>query len=166
MNEQNFAASSSLQKDYIKRKETESKYSIIIGIIIFVIVGTGFYLKLNNFSLLIVNLIIIAIPIGVYIYMSTFKQGVNMNKIVSSIIVKDDGYQIVSYSFEDWFFKKPAISIVTTKAAVGIKKVDFPFNEDGLEIDKKETICLIVDKQEFYLLYKYFPNKLISEFLI
>lgn len=164
MNENNFTALSALHKNYIKRKETEAKYSIIIGIIVFAIIGTGFYLKLDNISLVIFNLIVIAIPISIYIYMSTFKQGANMNKILSSVIVNESDYQMVSYAFEAWFLKIPTVSIVTAKDAVIIKKVEFPFNEDGIEGDKKETICLIVDGREFYLLYKYFPNDLLSEF--
>lgn len=164
MNENNFTASSALHKNYIKRKETEAKYSILIGIIVFAIIGTGFYLKLDNISLVIFNLIVIAVPISIYIYMSTFKQGVNMNKILSSVLVNESDYQMVSYAFKAWFLKIPPVSIVTTKDAVIIKRVEFPFNEDGIEGDKKETICLIVDGREFYLLYKYFPNDLLSEF--
>jgi len=154
-----------LENKYISRKVKEAYYSILIGIIIFTIVGMGFYLQLNNLSLVIVNLIVIAVPIGIYIYKSTFKQAKNINTIISAIHVTNDEYRIQLYSFKSTLFFLPPVESVVKISGILAEKVDFPYNEDGLESDKKDTLCINIEGKKFYLLYKYFPASLLSELM-
>ena len=160
-----YTAFNSLENKYISRKVTESYYSILIGIIIFTIVGMGFYLQLNNLSLVIVNLIVIAVPIGIFIYKSTFKQANNINTIISTIYVTNDEYRIQSYSFKSTLFFLPPVESVVKIGGILAEKVNFPYNEDGLESDKKDTLCINIEGKKFYLLYKYFPASLLSELM-
>ncbi|AMR30735.1 hypothetical protein A0256_04515 [Mucilaginibacter sp. PAMC 26640] len=160
MIEKKFIADPSLEQNYINRKVRESKYSITIGLTIFLIVGTAFYLNLDNTLLTLFNVIIIAVPISIYIHMSTFKQAIYMNRIISSIVVNDNDYQISTFAFKTWFINIPAVNKLKPKNTVSLKRVDFPFNEDGLKVDKMSTMCLMVDGQDFYLLHQYFSATL------
>jgi hypothetical protein len=113
----------------------------------------------------IVNLIVIAVPIGIFIYKSTFKQANNINTIISTIYVTNDEYRIQSYSFKSTLFFLPPVESVVKIGGILAEKVNFPYNEDGLESDKKDTLCINIEGKKFYLLYKYFPASLLSELM-
>ncbi|TWR29252.1 hypothetical protein FPZ43_09805 [Mucilaginibacter pallidiroseus] len=159
-----YEASHSLESRYINRKVSEANYSILIGLMIFAIVGTGFYFKLDSLPLLFVNLFIIAIPISIYVYMSTFKQANNVITIISKIDVTDTEYKISSYSFKSRFLFFQPVELTVKKGRLFTQKVAFPYNEDGLESDKKDVLRIIINGKSYYLLYKYFPASLLNEF--
>jgi hypothetical protein len=165
MSDNKYPASDSLANRYISRKVSEAYYSILFGLVLFTIIGTGFYLKLDNQMLVCINLCVIAIPFGISIYMSTIKQAKNMNKIISLISVNDVEYRIKTYPFKIIFFSLPANEFTLKKGSIETKKIAFPYNEDGLESDKKDTLCIVSEGEEFYLLYHYFPAALLAEII-
>jgi hypothetical protein len=155
----NYKANESLEY-YVRRKEKESKLSVLFILFLCTVIGYGFYLNasLEAFK---INLGVIVLIGCSFIYSAIVIESVKLNKIVYEIILVNKQIILITYDNKFFFYQVNSKRISINIEDFKLKEVDFPFNSSRLKTNK--TYALNVNGGTVYICYECFSNQLAIE---